>query len=294
MIGAGATGCEFLKNFGMMGFCTDKNAKYVVTDNDNIEISNLSRQFLFRKKDVGKSKSIVAINSIKEMNPEFNGEGLQLKVCKETENYFNEDFWSKQDFIIFAVDSTEARNYIDSKIIDFQKPAIDSGTSGIEARSQIIIPHQTQTYADTKSNTPTQVTKIPVCTLRHFPSMIQHCIEWSRDCFSGYFGDKINSIKLFFADYNSFKQDISRKGSPKYQLDTLNDIKIFIDMIIKKDLKKICEYAVDEYTKNFDHKIQHLLISYPPDYKDKNGADFWVAQKKFLILYHIIQMTIYV
>ena len=54
MVGAGATGCEFLKNFGMMGFCTDKNSKYVVTDNDNIEIANLSRQFLFKKKRCGK------------------------------------------------------------------------------------------------------------------------------------------------------------------------------------------------------------------------------------------------
>ena len=119
-----------------------------------------------------------------------------------------------------------------------------------------------------------------MCTLRHFPSLIQHCIEWSRDCFSGYFGDKINTIKLFFSDYATFKQDIYKKGSPKYQLDSLNDIKIFIDMIVKKDLKKICEYAVDEYTTNFDHKIQQLLISYPPDYKDKNGNDFWVGSKK--------------
>ena len=280
MIGAGATGCEFLKNFGMMGFCTDKDAKFVVTDNDNIEISNLNRQFLFRKKDVGKSKSLVAIKSVKEMNPEFNGEGLQLKICSETDNVFNEDFWNKQDIVIFAVDSAEARNYIDSKIIYFQKPAIDSGTLGIKARSQVIIPHQTLTYADTKSNSPTTQTKIPMCTLRHFPSLIQHCIEWSRDCFSGYFGDKINTIKLFFSDYDTFKQDIYKKGSPKYQLDSLNDIKIFIDMIVKKDLKKICEYAVDEYTTNFDHKIQQLLISYPPDYKDKNGNDFWVGSKK--------------
>ena len=280
MIGAGATGCEFLKNFAMMGFCTDKNAKFVVTDNDNIEISNLNRQFLFRKNDVGKSKALVAINSVKKMNPEFNGEGLELKICAETDNVFNEDFWTKQDFVIFAVDSPEARNFIDSKIIYYQKPAIDSGTLGIKARSQIIIPHQTLTYADTKANTPTTQTKIPMCTLRHFPSLIQHCIEWSRDCFSGYFGEKINKIKLFFSDYNTFKQDIYKNGSPKYQLDTLNNLKIFIDIIVKKDLKKLCEYAVDEYTTNFDHKIQQLLLSYPPDYKDKNGNDFWVGSKK--------------
>ena len=280
MIGAGATGCEFLKNFAMMGFCTDKNAKYVVTDNDNIEISNLTRQFLFKKKDVGKSKALVAIESAKEMNPEFNGEGLQLKVGPETENIFNEDFWEKQDFIIFAVDSVEARKYIDTKAIYYQKPAIDSGTLGIRAKSQVIIPHQTLTYSDNKQSSSGTQNKIPVCTLRHFPSLIQHCIEWSRDCFSGYFGEKINSIKLFFSDYNSFKQETIIKGSPKAQLDFLSDAKLFIDMIVTKDLKKLVQYAVDEYTKNFDHKIQKLLISYPPDYKDKNGADFWVGSKR--------------
>ena len=280
MIGAGATGCEFLKNFAMMGFCTDKDAKYVVTDNDNIEISNLSRQFLFKKKDVGKSKALVAIESTKEMNPEFNGEGLQLKVCPETENVFNEDFWEKQDFIIFAVDSVEARKYIDTKVIYYHKPAIDSGTLGIRAKSQIIIPHQTLTYSDNKQSSSGTQNKIPMCTLRHFPSLIQHCIEWSRDCFSGYFGEKINSIKLFFSDYNSFKQETTRKGSPMAQLDFLSDAKLFIDMIVTKDLKKIVEYAVNEYTTNFDHKIQKLLISYPPDYKDKNGADFWVGSKR--------------
>ena len=280
MVGAGATGCEFLKNFAMMGFCTDKNAKYVVTDNDNIEISNLSRQFLYRKKDVGQSKAKIAINSIKEMNPQFNGEGLDLKVCTETENIFNEDFWEKQGFVVFAVDSVEARNYLDSKIIHYHKPAIDSGTLGMTAKSLVIIPNKTSTYSDTKPSANKIQNKIPMCTLRHFPSLIQHCIEWSRDCFSGYFGEKINSIKLFFSDYNSFKQEIFRKGSPKAQLDFLTNIKLFIDMIVTKDLKKMVEYAVDEYTKNFDHKIQKLLISYPPDYKDKNGADFWIGSKK--------------
>ena len=72
MIGAGATGCEFLKNFAMMGFCTkDKDSKFIVTDNDSIEVSNLSRQFLFRQRDVGHSKAVTASNSVKLMNPKF-------------------------------------------------------------------------------------------------------------------------------------------------------------------------------------------------------------------------------
>ena len=278
MIGAGATGCEFLKNFGMMGFSTEKNTKFVVTDNDNIEISNLSRQFLFRKKDVGKSKSIIAAEVVHEMNPNFHAEGLQTKVCEETENIFNEDFWNNQNFVIYAVDSVDARKYIDSKVVLYHKLAVDSGTLGTKAHSQIIIPYKTLTYNDKAPSG--KVQSIPVCTLRHFPSLIQHCIEWSRDTFSGYFGNIINEVKQFFVNKNSFKENIIKEGSPKYQLDKLKILKMHIDMIVNKDVKKMCEYAIKSYTESFDHNIQQLLISFPPDYKNKDGSDFWVGSKK--------------
>ena len=51
-VGAGAIGCEMLKNFSMIGLgCGDKG-KVFVTDMDLIEKSNLNRQFLFRSHDV--------------------------------------------------------------------------------------------------------------------------------------------------------------------------------------------------------------------------------------------------
>ena len=278
MVGAGATGCEFLKNFAMMGFCSDKNAKFTVTDNDNIEISNLSRQFLFRKKNVGKSKSIIAVESVTQMNPNFHGEGMQAKVCDETEQIFNEEFWNAQNLIVYAVDSVEARKYIDNKVILYQKFAVDSGTLGTKAHSQTIIPHKTSTYSD---KAPSGVTlTIPVCTLRHFPSLIQHCIEWSRDSFSGLFGNIISEVRQFFVDYNKFKENIKREGSPKYQLEKLNLLKMHIDMIVNKDVAKMCEYAIINYTEKFDHNIQQLLISFPPNYKNKDGSDFWVGSKR--------------
>lgn len=59
MVGAGAIGCELLKNFSMMGLgcrmMKDDNLNngcIVVTDMDIIEKSNLNRQFLFRPHDV--------------------------------------------------------------------------------------------------------------------------------------------------------------------------------------------------------------------------------------------------
>jgi len=52
VVGSGAIGCELLKNFAMMGVSTAETGRIMLTDNDLIEKSNLSRQFLFRPKDI--------------------------------------------------------------------------------------------------------------------------------------------------------------------------------------------------------------------------------------------------
>jgi ubiquitin-activating enzyme E1 len=49
-----------------MGMSTKQGKKLIVTDNDNIETSNLNRQFLFRKTDVGQSKSKCACIATKK------------------------------------------------------------------------------------------------------------------------------------------------------------------------------------------------------------------------------------
>lgn len=54
LVGAGALGCEFLKNFAMMGISCADDGLVTVTDDDVIEKSNLSRQFLFRNWHIGK------------------------------------------------------------------------------------------------------------------------------------------------------------------------------------------------------------------------------------------------
>jgi len=43
MVGAGALGCEFIKAFALMGVGCSEEGTVAVTDNDNIEVSNLNR-----------------------------------------------------------------------------------------------------------------------------------------------------------------------------------------------------------------------------------------------------------
>ena len=51
-------GCEYLKGLALMGAGTGKDGKIWMTGMDRIEVSNLSRQFLFRQTDVGHPKSV--------------------------------------------------------------------------------------------------------------------------------------------------------------------------------------------------------------------------------------------
>jgi len=112
MIGAGAVGCELLKNFALMGISTNPNSLLTITDHDRIEKSNLSRQFLFRENDISKLKSECAVKSIKKMNEKINCNFMEELVNEKTENIFSKDFFEKQNAVILAVDNFEARIYI--------------------------------------------------------------------------------------------------------------------------------------------------------------------------------------
>ena len=194
MIGAGALGCEFVKAFALMGVGCSDEGRVTVTDNDNIEVSNLNRQFLFRKNNVGESKSKTACNIAKDINNALNVDSHQLFVAQETEHIFNDEFWESLSFVVNAVDNINARLYVDKRCVWYEKPLLESGTLGTKANSQMIIPHKTKCYGD--SIDPPEES-IPMCTLRNFPSQIEHCIEWGRDIFNRIFVDTPNNAALY-------------------------------------------------------------------------------------------------
>lgn len=189
MVGAGALGCEYIKAFALMGVGCSDDGKVYVTDNDNIEVSNLNRQFLFRKNNVGHSKSKVACEIAHDMNNSLNVHDFQTRVGADTETVFNDKFWESLDFVVNAVDNIKARLYVDARCVWYAKPLLESGTLGTKANSQMVIPYKTQCYGDSQ-DPPEEA--IPMCTLRNFPNQIEHCIEWGRDLFSKLFYDAPN------------------------------------------------------------------------------------------------------
>ena len=280
LIGAGALGCEYLKIFSMMGIATDNDSKVTLTDNDNIEISNLNRQFLFRKEHTGKSKSECACKAIKEINKDFNCEYQNNLVNINTENIYTEDFWRKQDFIINAVDNVEARKYIDSQCTLFNLNLIDSGTEGIKASTQLIIPKITMSYNETNSISLKK--EIPICTLRQFPSIIEHCIEWGKNKFEELFYQDILFLKEFLMDPLTNIQNISEEFEES-KLEKIKKIYKLLTLIESKDINKIINDAISIFMIDFNYNIKKITKIYPQDYKNENGQFFWIGAKRFPI-----------
>ena len=277
IVGAGALGCEFLKNFSMMGVSTEKNSSTIITDNDLIEISNLNRQFLFHQKDVGKPKSKIAVEKARLMNKGFNCKSLELFINEDNEEFFNELFWKKQNFIFTAVDSRSARKYIDNQCTKYTKTLIDTGTLGTEGSCQVFVPFKTSCYNDNK-----EIPKfsIPLCTLKNFPSKIEHCIEWALSKFNDFFTLPVEELLKFFDNREAFYNSIKNEETTSMQIKKLEKIQNLLQLIEEKSFEKILIQAANVFYNNYYYNINLLLYEFPSDLKNEDGSKFWSGSKR--------------
>uniref|UniRef100_A0A673BGQ5 E1 ubiquitin-activating enzyme n=1 Tax=Sphaeramia orbicularis TaxID=375764 RepID=A0A673BGQ5_9TELE len=173
LVGAGAIGCELLKNFAMIGLGAG-DGEVIVTDMDTIEKSNLNRQFLFRPSDVTKMKSDTAAAAVKQMNPSIKITGHQNRVGPDTERIYDDDFFEGLDGVANALDNVDARMYMDRRCVYYRKPLLESGTLGTKGNVQVVIPFVTESYSS--SQDPPEKS-IPICTLKNFPNAIEHTLQ---------------------------------------------------------------------------------------------------------------------
>ena len=279
LIGAGALGCEYLKMFSSMGLGCHKNGSVVVTDDDTIEISNLNRQFLFRGYHVGKSKSLTASTVAKEMNNELNIKALQERACPDSENIFTDKFWDGLTFVVNAVDNIKARQYIDQKSVFHEKQLFESGTLGTKCNSQMIIPGKTESYSD--SDDPKEKS-FPMCTLRSFPYLIEHTIEWARSKFFDLFVQTSKFLKELYEDPDKkmSKMEEEIKNDLSGLIDLYENLQYLLPLVKNPCKEEAFKVARMLYQDFFETKISELLALFPADYTDKDGQLFWKSPKR--------------
>jgi ubiquitin-activating enzyme E1 len=276
LVGAGAIGCEMLKNWAMIGLGSGPTGKITITDMDSIEKSNLNRQFLFRPKDVGHMKSECAAKAVQAMNPDLIGhiECLNERVGPDTESSFNEDFWKSLDGVTNALDNVEARQYVDRRCVFFHKPLLESGTLGTKGNTQSVLPLLTESYSS--SQDPPE-TEIPLCTLRNFPNKIEHTIAWARQVFDTCFIRSPETVNLYLTQPNYLESTLKQGGNEKATLTTIRD---YLTTDRPRTFEDCIAWARLLFEKQYNNEIQQLLFNFPKDSDNNSGTPFWSGPKR--------------
>ncbi|KAJ3194710.1 hypothetical protein HK101_002132 [Irineochytrium annulatum] len=278
LVGAGAIGCEMLKNWALMGLGTGEEGQLFVTDMDTIERSNLNRQFLFRSKDIGNLKSESAVKAVMVMNPDLKGKVkfYAERVGRDTERVFDDEFWSKLSGVTNALDNVEARRYVDSRCVFYRKPLLESGTLGTKGNTQVVLPFLTETYS---SSADPPEKSIPVCTLKNFPNQIEHTIQWARDLFEGLFHNPAENINAYLTQADYVEKTL-KQGNSNEQKEIFEGIRAGLAEDRPKSFEDCVAWARVSYEKYFVNTIRQMLYNFPEDAVNSQGVPFWSGPKR--------------
>lgn len=198
-------------------------------DLDTIEVSNLNRQFLFRKKHVGQSKAKVAAEAVRSMRPNIK---IVAHHANVKESRFDVDFFRRFKAVLNGLDNLDARRHVNRMCLAACVPLVESGTAGFLGQTSVHIAGITECF-DCQPK-PRQKS-YAVCTIRTSPDKPIHCIVWAKDLlFQRLFGprDDDNDVdttgqmdlvdgestldyakKVFDAAFGSSIQDILKAAS---------------------------------------------------------------------------------
>ncbi|KAL1141009.1 hypothetical protein AAG570_000935 [Ranatra chinensis] len=274
VVGAGAIGCELMKNFAMMGLGAD-GGQITITDMDLIEKSNLNRQFLFRPHDVQRPKSATAAKVIKKMNPLMNIVSHENRVGPETEKVYDDVFFENLDGVANALDNVDARIYMDRRCVYYRKPLLESGTLGTKGNSQVVVPFLTESYSS--SQDPPEKS-IPICTLKNFPNAIEHTLQWARDMFEGLFRQSAENAALYLTDANFIDRTLRLPGVQPVEV--LESVKQALVDERPKCFEDCVAWARNHWQEQYSNQIRQLLFNFPPDQITSSGQPFWSGPKR--------------
>ncbi|GAB4857367.1 E1 ubiquitin-activating protein [Ancistrocladus abbreviatus] len=277
IVGSGALGCEFLKNVALMGVSCGDQGKLTVTDDDVIEKSNLSRQFLFRDWNIGQAKSTVAAVAAASINPRLHIEALQNRASPETENVFDDTFWENLSVVINALDNVNARLYIDQRCVYFQKPLLESGTLGAKCNTQMVIPHLTENYGASRDPPERQA---PMCTVHSFPHNIDHCLTWARSEFEGLLEKTPTEVNAYLNNPAEYGSAMRNAGDAQAR-DTLERVIECLDKEKCETFQDCITWARVKFEDYFSDRVKQLTFTFPEDAVTSSGTPFWSAPKRF-------------
>ena len=124
VVGAGGLGCPLILYLAYSGL-----GNLGIVDHDKIEISNLSRQILFTKKDIGKYKTLVSKNAVKKINNK-----IKINIFTKELDHKNIDKIAKDYPIICdGTDNFKTRLLINDYCVSNKKVLVSSAISKFDS-----------------------------------------------------------------------------------------------------------------------------------------------------------------
>uniref|UniRef100_A0A8C9T7J2 E1 ubiquitin-activating enzyme n=1 Tax=Scleropages formosus TaxID=113540 RepID=A0A8C9T7J2_SCLFO len=275
LVGTGAIGCELLKNFALIGLGAAEDGHITVTDMDSIEKSNLNRQFLFTSEDIGRLKSETAMQAILKMNPSMHITAHQNRVDPESEEVYGNKFFSSLDGVAAALDNLEARVYLDGRCVQHQKPLLEGGTLGTRGHTTVVVPFLTDSYGVPGSSLQKA---IPLCTLKNFPYLIEHTLQWARDEFEGLFKQVPENVNQYLTDHEFLQRTLERGEAGA--LEVLAQLHGSVGSQRPAVWEDCVTWARLRWEILYNNDIRQLLHCFPPHQMTSSGLPFWSGQKK--------------
>ncbi|XP_021265444.1 ubiquitin-like modifier-activating enzyme 7 [Numida meleagris] len=269
VVGAGAIGCELLKNFAMMGLAAGPGGDITVTDMDTVAHSNLHRQLLFRAADVAKPKAEVAAAAVQLMNPDIRVTAHQAQLGPGTEQLFGDTFFQQLDGVVSALDTLTARAYLESCCIRSRTALLDTGTEGARGSVLAMVPPLSRPLEP--GSDPTDGS-FPVCTLRFFPSAIEHTLQWARDEFEGLFQLPAESMNRFLGELPEEPARWEGLAVPEQVRRSLEER--------PRDWGDCVRWARRHWQLCYHNSIVQLLHDVPPSHETSPGVPFWSGDRR--------------
>jgi len=125
VIGAGGLGCPLILYLSYSGI-----GNLGIADNDKIELSNLSRQVLFTKKDIGKYKVLISKKAVERINKKINVKIFNQRVNKKNIEKIAKDY----EIICDGTDNFKSRFLINDYCMESKKILISSAINKFDGQ----------------------------------------------------------------------------------------------------------------------------------------------------------------
>ncbi|TNJ28052.1 Ubiquitin-activating enzyme E1 [Giardia muris] len=187
VVGCGGIGCEVFKCLIGSGV-----REISLIDLDTIDLTNINRQFIFKKDDVGKSKAEMAAIYLRQHIPDARVTSYHESILQPRR--FGPEFFKQFDVVINALDNFTARSYVARMCYLVNVPLVDAGTTGLAGSVALYkktkkdgLNQEVECYNCYNHAQMTRET-IPICTLKNGPRSPEDCIAYAVELLMRAFG----------------------------------------------------------------------------------------------------------